>query len=95
MSDDLREAVARALYHFEGHKFGWDTQPDNDIREWHRGQADAAIAAARPQIEREAREACAKLADNEAAAWLNKNEISGTAKQVAQRIAAAIRKEPT
>ena len=51
----------------------------------------AELEAARAKIERDTREACAKVADNEAAAWLNKNEISGTAKQVAQRIAAALR----
>jgi hypothetical protein len=52
MSDELREAVARALYDVEGHKFGWDTQPDNDIREWHRGQADAALTAAQAEVAR-------------------------------------------
>ncbi len=50
-------------------------------------KAQAALSAARPFIAAE----CAKVAEDEAAAWQNKNEISGTARQVAQRIATAIR----
>jgi hypothetical protein len=92
--DDLREAVTDAVI-VALDAIGFQDPEWKGTRDEARIVADAALSAARPQIERETREACAKLADNEAAAWLNRNEISGTAKQVAQRIAAAIRKEPT
>jgi len=65
MSDDLREAVARALLDL-GLFVAIGTDPDDgavglSIDEA-RKAADAALTAARPQIERETREACAKVA---------------------------------
>jgi hypothetical protein len=93
--DELREAVMRALFdtmHPTGTTWRqWEQQVEKhggfDGRNRSRELAQAALSAARPFIAAE----CAKVAEDEAAAWQNKNEISGTARQVAQRIATAIK----
>ncbi len=94
--DELREAVARAMVAPLGHDpvadwarvyVGNGMEADGSLRALCYELADAALSAARPFIAAE----CAKVAEDEAAAWQNKNEISGTARQVAQRIATAIK----
>ena len=97
MSDDLREAVARALYlaiYPKGSSWeNWSAHVEKhggyDGREGSRKLADAAISAARPVIERETREACAELAlDTQNADYARAyNEACDT-------IAAAIRSQP-
>jgi hypothetical protein len=65
MSDDLREAVARAIFHAK-YPTGttweqWAKKVEKrggfDGRDWSRALADAALTEARPWIERETREA--------------------------------------
>jgi len=93
MSDDLREAVARALLIHRG------LDPDGFFERYPNttvvhDEADAAISAARPVIEAQTREACAKVADAEADKQ-GRIPISGTfAYQSARAIAAAIRGQP-
>lgn len=73
---NLREAVARAI-----HKAAVGETADlEQWREW-LDDADAALSAARPQIEAQTREAAAKVAEADA------NNVAG------HRIAAAIRNQ--
>ena len=99
MSRDLREEVARAFYDApEG--IGWDYIADPDVKEWYLACADAALSAARPVIERETREACAKVADDAGKTWsaaaekLDGNEVLRNHAAAAETIAAAIRSQP-
>jgi len=96
MSDDLREAVARALLDL-GLFVAIGTDPDDgavglSIDEA-RKAADAALTAARPQIERETREACAKVADEHDDPA--QSDYGEGWRDAANSIAAAIRGEPT
>jgi hypothetical protein len=96
--DDLREAVARALYVAKGahNVFGpWETQLYPNLKEPFRRQANALIdpiverelSAARPVIGRETREAVA--------AWLqNADPWHGVDPHTANYLAAAIRNQP-
>lgn len=94
MSRELQEGMDRAIAVGDVH---WLLMPD-DEREMVMRYVNKALAAARPVIKRETREACAKMADavaaNEQACVDSGNSVIGPHKVwTAQRIAAAIRKD--
>jgi hypothetical protein len=98
MSRDLREVVARAICKADGkNPDGWaDGMHGIWVqRDWrvYRKQAQAALAAARPVIERETREACAKVAENAVSPYDKHSEcqLQGGFDYACDAIAAAIR----
>ena len=90
--DELREAVARALYGREVVPDAW-LKADADTRVMYRRLADAALREAIPRIERETREAAAKVAYESIApsADLEDDELTewGRTRKIAAMIAAA------
>ena len=94
--DELRDAVARALYGREIVPGAW-LAADADTRVMYRRLADAALREAIPRIEAETREACAKVAENcsfgvDIGEWLvmTKKDLSARA---CREVAAAIRNQ--